>query len=551
MAVSQTSQKKSAAAQKSETTPIPWWKAGVIYQIYVRSFYDTNGDGVGDLPGVIAKLDYLSGLGVQALWLSPIIKSANFDWGYDVSDYYSVEPSLGTMEDFDRLIAEAGKRNIKIIFDFVPNHTSTQHPWFKDALTGTHSQYRDYYIWRSPKRDGRPPNNWKAVNDGGSAWEYHSPTGQYYLHNFWKEQADLNWRNPAVLEEFDKIMRFWLDRGVAGFRLDVFNMLIKDAQFRDNPKSQKSDGIDVRLLHQRPVYNTSQPEVHTILKRWRAIVDEYPDKGLLLGETNRVYDTRLLASFYGDQDELKLVFNLAFLDSPFSASILRDLVEKSETALTHSNWPMWTGSNHDKPRFPSRWAKGDERKIRCALLLMVTLRGTPVIYYGDEIGMSDVFVAPWRLKDPVGRKYWPVDAGRDRSRTPMAWKDQFGAGFTNEDVRPWLPYGDLRVRNVELQSHQPDSTLHFTQDLIKLRGRLPSLQTGAYQPVATSESVWAWRRGDDVLVAINFSQHHHELRDVHGEIVLGTVRNREGEVLKGLLHLGPWEGIVVQSKTAA
>ncbi len=533
------------AVHKSATASLPWWKTAVIYQIYVRSFYDTNGDGVGDLPGVIAKLDYISELGVDAIWLSPVTKSANFDWGYDTVDYYSIDPNIGTMEDFDRLIAEAGRRDIRVIFDFIPNHTSTQHPWFLDALTGTHAEYRDFYIWRSPKRDGRPPNNWKASNDGGSAWEYHSPTGQYYLHNFWKQQADLNWRNPLVMEEFDKIMRFWLDRGVAGFRLDVFNMLIKDAQFRDNPKSQKTDGVDIRLLHQRPLYNTSQPEVHTILKRWREIVDEYADGALLLGETNRVYDTRLLASFYGQQDELKLVFNLAFLDSPFEGHLLRDLVEKTETSLTHENWPMWTGSNHDKPRFPTRWAKGDERKIRCALLVILALRGTPVIYYGDELGMADVFVPPWRLKDPVGRKYWPIDAGRDRSRTPMPWKNQFGAGFTREDIRPWLPYGDLRVRNVELESQQKDSTLHFTRDLIALRKRDRNLHEGTYTPVHGSENVWAWRRGT-TLIAVNFSHRHHEVRDVHGKITLGTVRSREGEAVAGILHLGAWEGIIVQ-----
>jgi alpha-glucosidase len=547
MAASDTKTQPATAARKPKS-PDPWWKTGVIYQIYVRSFFDTNGDGVGDLPGVIAKLDYLEGLGVDGIWLSPITTSSNYDWGYDVTDYYAVDPTLGTMEDFDRLISEAGKRGIKVIFDLVPNHTSIKHPWFQNALTSKQAQYRDYYIWRSPKRDGRPPNNWKAADDGGSAWQYHSPTGQYYLHNWWKEQADLNWRNPAVLDEFDKIMRFWLDRGVAGFRLDVFNMLVKDAQFRDNPRSQKTDGPEIRLLRQQPLYNTSRPEVHSILKRWRAIVDEYPEKGLLLGETNRVYDQKLLASFYGEQDEMKLVFNLAFLDSAFDAPLLRTLIENTEEALTHANWPVWTGSNHDKPRFPTRWAKGDERKIRCALLMILALRGTPVIYYGDELGMADVFVAPWRLKDPRGRKYWPVDAGRDRSRTPMPWQNQFGAGFTNTDVRPWLPYGDLRLRSVAPQEEKPDSTLHFTRDLIALRRRLPELQDGPYNPVASADSLWAWRRGGQLLVAINFSDHHQELREAAGVIALATGREREGEAVDGLLHLGPWEGVIVTSQ---
>ena len=537
--------KPKTAKTTLTSTQLPWWKTGVIYQIYLRSFYDSNGDGVGDIPGVIEKLDYLSDLGVDAIWLSPVCKSTNYDWGYDISDYYSVEPSLGTMEDFDRLIVEAHRRNIKVIMDFVPNHTSTEHPWFQDALTSRNSEYRDFYIWRDPKPDGRPPNNWLAADFGGSAWEYHSPTGQFYLHNGWKQQADLNWRNPKVMEEFDKILRFWLDRGVSGFRLDVFNMLIKDAQFRDNPKSTKEDGPEIRLLNQRPLYNTSQPEVHEILKHWHALVAEYPGSGLLLGETNRVYDMDVQASFYGEQDEMGLVLNLAFVDAPLVAPVLRKLVEETEQAFGYDNWPVWTGSNHDKPRFPTRWARGNEAKSRAALLMMMALRGTPVLYYGDEFAMKDTFIAPWRLKDPRGKKYWPVDAGRDRSRTPMPWKNQVGAGFTHENVRPWLPYSDLKLHSVETQERMEDSTLQFTRDLIALRRDNVELREGRYNSIKTVDTVWAWTRGENTLVAINFSDHHHELTDIQGHIALSSIRSHDGATIEDVLHLDPWEAVIV------
>ncbi|HEX7259412.1 MAG TPA: alpha-amylase family glycosyl hydrolase, partial [Candidatus Saccharimonadia bacterium] len=378
--------------------------------------------------------------------------------------------------------------------------------------------------------------------------EYHSATGQYYLHNFFKAQPDLNWRNPEVLKEFDSIMRFWLDKGVAGFRLDVFNMIIKDISFRDNPKSIKTDEPEIRLYRQRPIYNTSQPEVHAILKRWRLTTDEYSSDRLLLGESNRVYDMKVLAGFYGKQDELQLVFNLAFVDAPFKATQLRDLVEKTEAAFMQNQWPAWTGSNHDKPRMASRWAAGDEHKHRIALMMLLGLHGTPVLYYGDELGMEDVYIAPWRLKDPQGRKYWPVNGGRDRARTPMPWKNQHGAGFTDENVRPWLPYGDLRVRSVDSQMHIKDSTLQFSKDLIALRQSEPDLYAGSYESLPTVDSVWAWKRGKNTVVAMNFSNYHHEIKNISGKIVLGTQRKRQGETVKGLLHLEPWEGAIVKGR---
>lgn len=521
-----------------------WWKGGLIYQIYVRSFFDSNDDGIGDLPGVIAKLDYLQDLGVDGIWLSPITVSANADWGYDVVDYYNVDPALGTMDDFDRLIQEAHKRSIRVITDFVPNHTSTQHPWFQNALTGRGAQYRDWYIWADPKYGRRPPSNWRSAF-GGGAWKYHPATKQYYLHNFLTDQADLNWRNPQVRAEFEKIMRFWFGRGVDGFRIDVFNMLIKDDRFRDNPEVRDNDGLEVKLLGQRPVYNISRPELHEVLKSWRDIAESYKEHKLLLGESTLLYNVRQLASYYGSHDELQLAFNLMFIQTPFKAADLRRVVERTEAAIVSPDWPVWTGSNHDQPRFPSRWAQGDPRRIRLGLMMLLTLRGTPVLYYGDEIGMTNVSVSPWRLQDPVGKRFWPVYAGRDRARTPMPWADVPGGGFTDPDVTPWLPLGDVAKNSVGTQWQLEDSVWNFTHDLISLRRESVDLQTGAYRSLSIAKDVWAWERGAETKVILNMSPHPQDLVGLVGQIEIGTNRQRDGEVIHQHLYLEPWEGVVM------
>ncbi len=526
----------------ASSAPLPWWQTGVVYQIYVRSFFDSNGDGVGDLRGVITKLDYIKDLGVDIIWLSPVTVSANADWGYDVVDYYNIDPTLGTMADYEELLAKATKLGLKVLMDLVPNHTSVEHPWFLNAKTSKQAKYRDYYIWGNPKPDGRPPNNWRAYA-GGGCWEYHAPTGQYYLHSYFKPQADLNWRNPAVVKEFEKIMRFWLDHGVAGFRLDVFNSIIKDIQLRDNPKATKADGIESMLLGQRKVHNLSQPEAHVVTKRWRKIANEYD--AVLLGETAFVFDIPTMAQFYGQHDEIQLIMNLGFLHSGLSAQEKRPIIEETERVVTSPDWPVWMGSNHDEKRYPSSWGEGKESKIRCATLMLLGLRGTPILYYGDEFGMERVFIAPWRMKDPRGLKNWPVQGGRDRFRTPMPWKNQLGAGFTKEDVRPWLPYGDLRVRSVEAQNERTDSTLQFTKDLIALRKANPDLSSGTYETLPSAESVWAWKRGRKTAVAINLSDYHHEIKHVNGVVALATLRDREGERVNGLLALSPWEGVIV------
>ncbi len=524
--------------------PSPWWRGGIIYQIYVRSFLDTSGDGVGDLPGVIARLDYIKSLGVDAIWLSPVTVTGNADWGYDVIDYCDIDPSLGTMADFERLVKQAERRGLRIILDLVPNHTSTQHRWFQNALTGRSAVYRDYYIWANPRRGGGKPSNWKSYF-GGSAWTYHAPTGQYYLHNFLPAQAELNWRNPKVVAEFDMIMKFWLDKGVAGFRVDVFNMLIKDARFRDNPSSRSEDGLELRILGQRPVHNISQPELHRILRHWRRKANSYSGGRLLLGETTLVYEPTKVADFYGNQDEMDLAFNFSYTQSPFRRDALRAVVESTDAAISNPDWPVWTNSNHDQSRFPTRWAGGDERKIRCAMMMLMTLEGTPVLYYGDELGMPDTFVPPWKMKDPVGRRFWPLNPGRDRARTPMPWRDAAGAGFTKRGVRPWLPFGDLS-RSVSLQERRKDSTLKYTRDLISVRKQSDDLKFGWYETIHTDSPVWMWRRGDGTIVAINMSDMPSDTNGIFGQVLIGTARRLDGRNLNGMLHLEPWEGAIVR-----
>lgn len=540
---------KRVKGPKATPKEAPWWQTGIIYQIYVRSFKDSTGDGVGDIIGVIDKLDYLKELGVSGIWLSPVTVSANVDWGYDVVDYYNIDPTLGTMADYERLLSEAHARGIKVLFDFVPNHTSIKHPWFINALTGKDAKYRDYYVWADPKPNGKPPNNWKSWFELKSAWTYHKPTDQYYLHNFFNQQADLNWRNPVVQEEFDNVMRFWLDKGVDGFRIDVFNMLIKDEQLRDNPRWTRDDDPDLLLFGQRPLYTINRPAIHGILKRWRRLTDSYPGDKLLLGETTLTYKLNQLASFYGDQDELELAFNFNFLRAKFNPTELRMVVYETEQALKSPDWPVWTSSNHDEySRFPSRWGGGDESKTRCGMMILLGLKGTPVLYYGDEIGMENVTIPYWRMKDPVGRKYWPVVTGRDRGRTPMPWRVAQGAGFTQEGVRPWLPYGKLEGRNVEEQTSGADTTWKFTRDLIKIRQENQDLMLGDYESLGAMPSVWTWKRGKKTVVAINMTKFHHETSDLDGEILISTNRSRDGEKLKGLLHLGPWEGVVIELK---
>jgi alpha-glucosidase len=480
----------------------PWWQKAVLYQVYVRSFADSNGDGVGDLCGVIDRLEYLEWLGIDGIWLSPVTVSPDKDWGYDVADYRDVQPVFGTLDDLDELVTEAGRRGMRIILDLVPNHTSDRHPWFVDARTSRSARHRDWYVWADPRADGSPPNNWRSAFTKGSAWALTPETGQMYLHSFLPEQADLDWWNEEVRREFDDIMRFWLDRGIAGFRLDVAHAIVKDRDLGDVPDDYDKDVlVDI-------------DETFDVLRRWRGLVDAYEVPRILLGET-WVMDLERLARFYGTgSDQLHLAFNFPYTFAPLEADALRDVVERTFAFLPQEAWPAWMLSNHDIPRFATRLCGGDERRIRSALLALLTLRGTAVLYQGDEIGLEQVHVPSERARDVEPE-------GRDGSRTPMPWTR--GGGWAD----PWLPLGDA-ARNVEDQRNDPESILGFVRDVIARRRANPDLLHGRYEALPAPAGVWAFRRGDHTAVALNLS-------DEPAEIELGRGRRLE-----------PWEGAIVE-----
>jgi alpha-glucosidase len=488
-----------------------WWREGVIYQVYVRSFADENGDGHGDLPGLRSKLDYLEWLGVDAVWLTPIHPSPNDDWGYDVADYVGVHPDYGTQADVDALVADADRRGIRIVLDLVPNHTSNRHPWFADPAK------RDWYVWADQ------PNNWRSTF-GGSAWTFDEEVGRYYLHNFLPEQPDLDWWNEDVREAFDEILRYWFDRGIAGFRIDVAHGIVKDKQLRDNPRRTSGD------IRKERTYNMNRPEVHEVFKRWRKLADEYDERRIFIGET-WVSDLDELALYYGADDQLHLAMNFPFVMAPFRAPTLRAIVEGAEEAYPPEAWPVWCASNHDIVRFPTRWCDGNEAKTRCALLILLTLRGTPILYYGDELGLEQVGIPAHEQLDRAH--------SRDGARTPMPW--------TRRPERSWwLRHGDT-TRNVEDQRADETSTLAFTRELIELRRALPELRTGSYASLAAGPGAWAWRRGEAVVVAVNLSDRPRVVRDVSGEVRLATERARLGEDVSRGVKLDPWEGMIVAS----
>ena len=523
----------------------PWWSGGIIYQIYPRSFADSDGDGHGDLQGVIDHLDHLQWLGVDGIWLNPVNPSPNADWGYDVSDYTSVAEDFGGLETLDRLISEAGSRGIRTILDIVPNHTSDRHPWFVDARSSRSAAHRDWYVWADPKPDGSPPNNWRSLLTGDPAWTFDEHTGQFYLHNFVAEQPDLNWWNEDVRLAFDDIIRFWFDRGISGFRIDVAQGMVKDPALRDNPEATEEDHPSLREHGLRLEYNMNRPEVHDVLRRWRSIADGYGPDRVLMGETG-VFDTGALMRFYGSgSEELHLALNFLVVFAPFGDAT-RALVEASEALMPPAAWPVWTGSNHDVGRYPTRWCEGDERKIRAALLTLLTLRGTPLLYYGDEIGMPEVDIPRERLLDPMGVRGWPKNPGRDRGRTPMRWTSEPGAGFTLPGVEPWLPLGDVGPgSSVADQMADRGSLLHLCRDVIALRRVRADLVDGAYEGLPGPAGVWAWRRGAGTIVAVNTSDRPTELEVPHGTILVGTRRARDGAPEADRLELEPWEGVIL------
>jgi alpha-glucosidase len=510
-----------------------WWRDGVVYQCYPRSFADADGDGIGDLQGIRARLDHLEWLGVDALWLNPTFPSPNKDWGFDVSDFRGVHPDLGTEADLQALLDDCGARGIRVLLDLVPNHTSDQHPWFREALEG--GPKRAFYVFREG-RDGGPPNNWLS-QFGGPAWTQ-APDGTWYLHNFTPAQPDLDWWNDDVRAEFDDILRFWLDRGLAGYRIDVAHGIVKDRELRDQRPADESDPPIVRRYGQKPEFCMNRPEVHDVHKHWRRLLDGYGDERCLLGET-WVLDLERLAEFYGSgDDELHLAFNFVFLFAEPRAEVLRGIVEDVERLLPDGAWPTWTLSNHDVERLATRWAQGDERRVRLALLLLLTLRGTPVLYYGDELGLPEADVPEDRILDRLADH-----PSRDGARTPMLWTGEDGHGFTAPGVEPWLPFGE--GRSVAEQREDAGSVLHLVRDLLALRRATPDLHGGAYATLPAPAGAWAFRRGDATTVVLNMGDTPATVEGVEGSVAVATDRGRDGERVAGSIDLGPWQAAVI------
>jgi alpha-glucosidase len=457
----------------------PWWKYAVIYEIYPRSFQDSDGDGVGDLNGITARLDYLQQLGVDAIWLTPIYPSPLVDFGYDISDYENIDPQYGTLEDFDRLVEAARKRDIRVIVDMVLVHTSDQHPWFIESRSSRTNPKRDWYIWHDGKGEGKPPNNWQS-EFGHSAWTLDEKTGQWYYHKFYVEQPDLNWRNPAVEKAMFDVVRFWLDRGAAGFRLDAIPTLFEDPQFRDAKEIGGTNAFGDPRLDDK--YTDNLPEVHDVMRRLRAMVDTYPDDPVLIGETY-LPDIAELDKWYGGarRDELHLPMDmLVGLTNKLDARLLRQRLFQIQTQI-HGNQPLLVFDNHDNPRSWDRYGDGKHNHEIAKLLaaILFTSRSTALMYYGEEIGM--VTTPPARkedVKDPVGITGWPKEKGRDGERTPMQWDDTANAGFS--PATPWLPvpasYSEV---NVTRQQGQPGSLLEWHRQLIALRRANAALRDGA------------------------------------------------------------------------
>jgi alpha-glucosidase len=518
-----------------------WWVGATIYHAYVRSFKDSDGDGYGDLAGLEQSLDYLAGLGVRGLWLSPTMPSPNRDWGYDVSDYYGVQTDLGSLSDLDRLIDAGRRRGIRLLLDLVPNHTSSQHPWFVSARSSKSSPYRDYYVWADGQADGSPPNNW--IDDTGEiAWTWDEATQQYYLHNFLSEQPDLNWWNPRVHEEFDKIISYWLDRGVAGFRIDVANGLYKDKRLRDNPRDERGFIYDTEVQGRyglQHLYNFNQPEVHEVYRHWRSEGERRPEKPLFMGET-WVARVDELAPYYGDNDELQLAINFPLVFAPFQPRRLAQVAEDTFAALPPGASPAWAGSNHDLPRLATRWAGGDQRKVRLALTVLAMLPGTWILYYGDELGMPDSDIPSRLQRDPLTmgglNGQWP----RDNARAPMRWDDTAQGGFTAGV--PWLPVHPDPAQNVRTEQSDPASTLHLVRALIALRAELLSAADARYQTVAVSDARWVFASGP-CTIAANFTERTVPVTFRGRPLLSSKTITMNGA--EGSCELDGWEAVVV------
>ena len=537
-----------------------WWRDGIIYQIYPRSFVDSNVSGLGDLPGITSKLDYLADLGVNALWLSPIYPSPDKDFSYDVSDYVDIDPRFGSLADFDLLLSEAHQRGIRIVLDLVLNHTSDQHEWFLESRSSRDNPKADWYIWSPPLAlppfsskmggaGGGPPNNWQSIF-GGRAWEYAPERDQYYYHMFVPEQPDVNWRNPDVRKAMLDVVRFWLDRGADGFRLDVFNMYFKDTQFRENPRKFGIRAFD----RQHHIYDCDQSEMIPLLQELRGILDSYSER-YAIGET--FISTREKIVKYSGEDKLHAAFNFEFTHSKFDPARYAKYIMDWETLYAeHGVWPNYVLGNHDVKRMATRHVRGeDDARIKVLIALLLTLRGTPYLYYGEEIGMRDISLKRGEILDPPGKKFWPLYKGRDGCRSPMQWDASTYAGFSS--TKPWLPvHPNYRTRNVEAQNADPNSMLNFTRKLIKLRRDTPALVRGDFTLLTEKpkDSLFYLRETPDqkILVALNFKNRLASVENVpdgNWNTLFSAKQKVQSTVALSTapLQLAPYEVLILES----
>jgi alpha-glucosidase len=528
----------------SEPDALAWWQRAAIYQIYPRSFQDSDGDGIGDLPGLISRLDYLASLGIGAVWLSPVYRSPMLDFGYDIADFTSIDPLFGTLSDFDRLLEGLHARDIRLILDFVPNHTSDQHPWFKEARSSRTNPRREWYVWSDPAADGGPPNNWLS-RFGGSAWERDEATGQFYYHAFLKEQPDLNWRNPEVRRAMADVLRFWLERGVDGFRVDASAVLIEDELLRDDPQNPDADEETPPPERLTRRFTDDRPETLECLAELRRVVDEFSDR-VLLGEVQG--ETDRIARFYSTDHQrlLHLPLNFLLLDTPWDAVSMQAAIDAYFAVIPEDAWPDWILGSHDKPRIATRIG---EAQARVAAVLLMTLRGTPIFYAGDEIGMPNVEVPRERVQDPFERLVPGYGLNRDPERAPMRWDSSQHAGFTTGS--PWLPVGaDFERCNVAAQSADDRSLLALYRRLLALRRCEPALVAGEYQPLRNQGSVFAFRRclGDRrLLIALNMASEACEFHcGARGEVLLSTCVRKVGERIEGALRMQADEALIVE-----
>jgi alpha-glucosidase len=494
---------------------VPWWRSAVFYQIYPRSFAVGAPSRTGDLEGIRARLDHLTWLGVDALWISPFYPSPQADFGYDVSDYCDVDPTYGDLAAFDRLLADAHERDLRLLVDLVPNHSSDQHPWFQAARSSRDDPQRDWYIWRDGSSDGPPPNNWRAAFIQEPAWTWDEGTGQWYLHLFLPAQPDLNWANPEVVEAMHGVMRFWLDRGVDGFRIDVAHGMGKDPALPDDPPGT--------TLPHATLNDTA--ETHQILRDMRTLVDGYPGDRLILGEVF-LLDTERVGTYYGNGDELHLSFNFPPLFTRWDAERWRDRIEDTHRWIEgRGGWPTWVLSNHDVPRHRTRY--GSESRARAGLFVLLGLRGSPVLYAGEELGLEDAHIPPDRVVDP---------GGRDGCRAPIPWTGEPDHGWGVTD--PWLPWPpEAAARNVAAQVDDPDAIVHLYRRLLAARRASPALQLGDQEPLPAPPDVVAWRRssGEDVrMVAVNMGTEPASL-DMSGRVVVASDGQGEGKPFGGTL----------------